>query len=46
MEDLKRWLGSKLIPFVDAYNHFTLFGDLLKGNNNKRFCDIIWLATT
>jgi hypothetical protein len=39
-------MGSKFIPFVDIHNHFTLFGDLLKGSNNKKFRHIIWLATT
>jgi hypothetical protein len=41
-----RWLGASPIPFVDIHNHFSLFGDLLKGSNNKRYRQLIWLATT
>jgi hypothetical protein len=41
-----RWMGVNPISFVDISNHFTLFGDLLKGGHYKKFRHLIWLATT
>ncbi|CAJ2644735.1 unnamed protein product [Trifolium pratense] len=40
------WLGTNVISFEDVTCHFTLFGELAKGNHSKRIRHIIWLATT
>jgi hypothetical protein len=41
-----RWMRTTPLAFVDTHNHFSLFGEFLKGGNNKKFRHIIWLATT
>jgi hypothetical protein len=39
-------MGTKLIPPDAIPNNFIFFGELLKGNNHKRFRHLIWLVTT
>jgi hypothetical protein len=39
-------MGINPIGFVNINNHFTLFVGLLIGGHYKKFCHLIWLATT
>jgi hypothetical protein len=41
-----KWMGVSPIMNANVQQHFLLFGDLIKGNINKRYWHNIWLATT
>jgi hypothetical protein len=45
-QKLRNETSTKLTLFRDVSNHFTLFGELIKGNNNKKFRHIIWMTIT
>ncbi|XP_045802786.1 uncharacterized protein LOC123896448 [Trifolium pratense] len=40
------WIGKSIIAGVDGWNHFKLFGEMVKMKNSERISHLIWLATT
>jgi hypothetical protein len=41
-----RWMKARPLAVESSHNHFSLFGEFLKGGSNKKCRHIIWLATT
>jgi hypothetical protein len=41
-----KWMGTNLTLPIDVQRHFSLFGELSKGDKSNRYRHIIWLAMT
>jgi hypothetical protein len=45
-EAFSRWIGKRIPTGVEGWNHFLLFGDLVKAKKIARVSYLIWLPTT
>ncbi|CAJ2637710.1 unnamed protein product [Trifolium pratense] len=45
-EAIFKWIGKRFPPNNKGWNHFVLFGDMVKSKKGERVRHLIWLATS